>query len=202
MEHERCYVFSLKNERPNKRRRVEASGLDQSWPLREQTYRELWGEQQERVKEVLDDANKTTFVELLGFLEANRKHETSSKLPCGLILAGPSIAAHAIFFDQLSKRIASETAISTFSLITSTDSPNLKSLLKVLITSATTQTSLDDEDEELVSRKRKGPKLLNYDLQLLYEWVVENGVDQVVVAFRDSEAFDSSVLSETIELLG
>jgi origin recognition complex subunit 3 len=195
-------VFSSKSERPRKRRRVESSGLDESWPLREQTYRELWGAQQERVQEVLDDANRTTLDELLGFMKDNRKDEDSFKLPCGLILTGPSIAAHASFFSQLSQRIALETASSSFSLITSTDSPNLKSLLKVLITNATTRTNQDDEDGELVSRKRKGPKLLNYDLQLLYEWVMENGVDQVVVAFRDSEAFDSNILSETVELLG
>jgi origin recognition complex subunit 3 len=201
MDHEKCYVFSSKVERPNKRRRVEPSGLDESWPLREQTYRELWGEQQRRVQQVLDDANKTTLDELLDFLEEDRNDEERSKLPCGLILAGPSIAAHATFFDQLSYRIATGTT-SSFSLITSADSPNLKSLLKVLIRNGTAHKGIDDDDGEMVSRKREGPKLLDYDLQLLHERLVENGVDQVVVAFRDSEAFDSSVLSETIELLG
>jgi origin recognition complex subunit 3 len=201
MDHEKCYVFSSKGERPNKRRRVEPSGLDESWPLREQTYRELWAEQQRRVQQVLDDANKTTLDELLDFLEEHRNDEKRSKLPCGLILAGPSIAAHATFFEQLSQRIATGTT-SSFSLITSTDSPNLKSLLKVLIRNGTAHKGIDDKDDELLSRKRKGPKVLDYDLQLLHERVVESGIDQVVVAFRDSEAFDSSVLSETIELLG
>jgi origin recognition complex subunit 3 len=201
MDHEKCYVFSSKGEKPNKRRRIEPSGLDTSWPLREQTYHDFWRAQRGRVEEVLDDANSTTLDALLGFLKEDRNGKERSKLPCGLILAGPSIAAHATFFEQLSERITSEPA-SSFSLITSTDSPNLKSLLKVLIRNGTSQKSLDDEDGNLVSRKRVGPKLLDYDLQLLHELVVKKGVEQVVVAFRDSEAFDSNVLSETVELLG
>ncbi|KAF2421024.1 hypothetical protein EJ08DRAFT_653671 [Tothia fuscella] len=201
MEHEKTYVFSSKSERPNKRRRVEPSGLDSSWSLREQTYQQLWREQQRRVQKVLDDANRTTLDELLGFVKESEEVEEDRKLPSGMILAGPSIAAHATFFDQLSERIGEETS-SSFTLITSTDSANLKSLLKVLIKSATSQKSLDDGEDELITRKRKGPKILDYDLQLLHEWALDNDNPQVIVAFRDSEAFDENVLSEAVELLG
>jgi origin recognition complex subunit 3 len=201
MEHEKSYVFSPKSENPNKRRRVESLGLDSSWPLREQTYQRLWLQQQRRVQEVLDDANLTTLDELVGFVEENDGHHVDRKLPSGMILAGPSIAAHATFFDQLSERVERDTS-SRLVLINSTECPNLKTLLKSLIKKSTARKSLDGEDDEMVSRKRKGPKVLDYDLQLLHEWVADNNHPQVVIAFCDSEAFDGNVLSEAVELLG
>jgi origin recognition complex subunit 3 len=199
MDHEKSYAFS--GGRSNKRRRIEPSGLDSSWPLREKTYRELWKEQQRRVDKVLEDANRVTLDELVEFTQNAKDSERHQRLPCGLVLAGPSIAAHATFFEHLAERIAGETS-SSFALVTSTDAPNLKTLLKVIIRSAVARKSSDDDELELVSRSRKGPKLLDYDLQLLHEWVLDNNVDQVVVSFRDIEAFDSHVLSEAIGQLG
>jgi origin recognition complex subunit 3 len=199
MDHEKSYVFS--GERSNKRRRIESSSLDSSWPLREKTYRELWTEQQRRVDKVLDDANRVTLDELVDFTQNAKEEESRQTLPCGLILAGPSIAAHTTLFEQLADRIINKTS-STFALVTSTDAPNLKTILKAIIKSATSRKSSDDDELELVSATRQGPKLLNYDLQLLHDWVAGNGVGQVVVSFRDIEAFDSNVLSEAIEQLG
>lgn len=199
MDHERSYVFS--GERAHKRRRIEPTGLDSSWPLREKIYRELWTEQQARINQVLEIANKVTLNELTNFTHSVKEETAGQRLPCGLILAGPSIAAHTTLFEQLEERIANEALI-VFALVTSSDAPNLKTVLKAIIKSATARKSLDDDEMELVSASRKGPKLLNYDLQLLHDWVGENGVEQVVVSFRDIEAFDSNVLSETIEQLG
>lgn len=199
MDHEKSYVFT--GERTTKRRRIEPSGLDSSWPLREKIYRQLWTQQQEAIDKVLDNANRVTLDELSKFTQTAKEENSGRRLPCGLILAGPSIAAHTTLFEQLAERITEETSM-TFALVTSTDAPNLKTVLKAIIKSATSRKSLDDDEMELVSASRKGPKLLNYDLQLLHDWVQENGVEQVVVSFRDIEAFDSNVLSETIEQLG
>lgn len=199
MDHEKGYVFT--GERTTKRRRIEPSGLDSSWPLREKIYRQLWTQQQEHIDRVLENANRVTLEELNDFTQTAKRERTGQKLPCGLILAGPSIAAHTTLFEQLAERVTDE-ASTTFALVTSTDAPNLKTVLKVIIKSATARKSVDDDEMELVSASRKGPKLLNYDLQLLHDWVGENGVEQVVVSFRDIEAFDSNVLSETIEQLG
>ncbi|TID16760.1 Origin recognition complex subunit 3 [Venturia nashicola] len=199
MDHEKCYVFS--GERSTKRRRIEPSGLDSSWLLREKIYRQLWREQLEHIDEVLENANKVTLDELTGFTQTAQEDRSGQRLPCGLILAGPSIAAHTTLFEQLAERISDETSTS-FALVTSTDAPNLKTILKATIKSATARKSVDDDEMDLVSASRKGPKLLNYDLQLLHDWVEESGVKQVVVSFRDIEAFDSNVLSETIEQLG
>lgn len=76
-------------------------------------------------------------------------------------------------------------------------------MLKTLIQRATArQTASDDEAEEVGSGTKRGSKLLNYDLQLLMDFVRERQVQQVVVSFDDTEAFDSDLLSQLIELLG
>lgn len=53
MDFETCYVYkpsSRQDTRPNKRRRVEPSGLHSSWPLRRSVYQRLWSEQEQRLK--------------------------------------------------------------------------------------------------------------------------------------------------------
>ena len=81
--------------------------------------------------------------------------------------------------------------------------PNLKTLLKHLIFQATSNESLDegDEDDQMVISRRRGPRLLNYDLQILHNAVQDQKLDKIVVAFQDCEAFDGSLLSDAIELL-
>ena len=90
-----------------------------------------------------------------------------------------------------------------FVSLTSNQAPNLKTLLKHLIRKGASSSAVvdEDDDEELTTAGRKGPRLLNYDLQILQNTVTDRKLDQVVVAFQDSEAFDGSLLSDTIELL-
>lgn len=71
----------------------------------------------------------------------------------------------------------------------------------MLIQKATASTAEDEEDEELATTTRKGPRLLNYDLQILYEYVRDRKVEQVVVAFPDTEALGSHLLSELVGLM-
>jgi len=120
------------------------------------------------------------------------------KIPTGLVLAGPSIAAHGPFFLQVSKYI-SEACSSCFILLSSGECPNLKTLLKVLIRKATSRVD-DDDEEELVKGSKKGPKVMNFDLKLLHDWLQPRDFQHVVIAFQDSEAFDGPLLAETIEL--
>ena len=46
----------------------------------------------------------------------------------------------------------------------------------------------------------QGRKLLNYDLQILHDHLQTSGQGKIVVAFQDSEAFDSGLLGEVINL--
>ncbi len=89
-----------------------------------------------------------------------------------------------------------------FIRISASTGTNLKALLKAIIQKATSrQDGIDDEDEEVTTQKR-GVKLLNYDLQLLADYVSERQLEQVAIAVGDTEAFDSDLLSDLIESLG
>ena len=99
-------------------------------------------------------------------------------------------------------------------ILRSGHAPNLKAALKQIIKGATSQSQGFEEDDlsfnQVKVRQlcfamgpltgRQGPKLLNYDLQLLYEHVQTHNVQKVVVGFQDTEAFDGSLLADLIGL--
>lgn len=123
-------------------------------------------------------------------------------IPTGLVIVGPSIASHSPFFERLGQRIKNDTN-SSYAVLTSGESPNLKTLLKNLIKKATSRLEEDDDDEDLghaSSSSRRGPKLLNFDLGHLQEWQAKNRAQKIVVVIQDSEAFDANILVELIDL--
>ncbi|KAI5366133.1 putative origin recognition complex, subunit 3, origin recognition complex subunit 3, winged helix [Septoria linicola] len=202
MEYEKCYVFSPDDDRPAKRRRTEPTGLQASWNLRKKTYRQAWSAQQQRIDERLDTINAATIAEIASFLDESAAIEQRTSIPTGLILAGPNSALRHSIASQGSSHNASATRRLVISL-TSSSGSNLKALLKSLISKGTSTNSGDDEDDlEEAPSSRKGPKLLNYDLKILHDYAQERKVQQVVIAFEDTEAVDSDLLSELIELLG
>lgn len=46
----------------------------------------------------------------------------------------------------------------------------------------------------------KGPRLLGYDLDLLNDYVQRKGTKNLVIALRDSEAFDPALLTDLLSL--
>jgi origin recognition complex subunit 3 len=122
------------------------------------------------------------------------------KIPTALVLTGPNIAAHGPLFAQFATRIRDADRTGPVVLLTSKDAANLKGALKKLIKDATQQDEgMDDEDEEAILG-RKGAKLLNYDLQILQNWCALHEGQKVVVAIQDTEAFDSGILADLVEL--
>ena len=150
------------------------------------------------VQTTLDEADKATQDQLVRFV--SEASETSpSCIPTGLVVAGPSIASHGPFFQHLGKRIKDETE-STHVIVTASESPNLKTLLKNLISKVTSRIEEDDELDEPTESKTTGPKVLNFDLTHVHQWRSKTRVKSVVVTIRDSEAFDAHVLIEMIDL--
>jgi origin recognition complex subunit 3 len=192
MDHEKCYVFKPVETRPAKRRQVDLSPLESSRELRESTYQQLWTSQQQQIRKVLEDANRVTLDEVLSFLHDAKLSEQSKAISTGFILAGPDTTSHSTFFEQLSKRLETESPC-CIAVLNSGDGLNLKNLLKSLIQKA----SSDDDSQHT----RTGARLLDYDLRILHNWMSENGKDFAVVAVQDSEAFDSQLLGEVVELM-
>jgi origin recognition complex subunit 3 len=102
----------------------------------------------------------------------------------------------------LGRKVRSGTN-SAYTVLTSGECPNLKTLLKNLVKKATSRVEDEDEDDlDQPSRpSRHGPKMLNYDLGHIQEWRKKNPVSSVVVTIQDSEAFDAGLLIDLIDLL-
>ncbi|KAF2088296.1 hypothetical protein K490DRAFT_40083 [Saccharata proteae CBS 121410] len=204
MEQQKCYVFKAQEERPAKRRRVQASAAsrDAFQEQRKLVCEDLWTEQQKRIDTVLESVNRSTLDSIVGFIADSGSSEilNAARIPTGLVVAGPSIASHGKFFGSLAREVVEETS-SCFVSLSSNECPNLKTLLKNLISKATSQVAEDEDGEEQLSTRRKGPKLLNYDLQILYEWFQEQDLRHVVVAIQDSEASEGHLLADAISLL-
>ena len=101
-------------------------------------------------------------------------------------------------------------------IVASCDSPNLKITLKNIIRGAITNTDGNDGYKDFLANRtvmildsphimilnsEQGSKLLPYDLDLLREHVQRKRMQKLVVAFRDSEAFDHNLLADLISLL-
>ncbi|THZ88881.1 hypothetical protein D6C84_00522 [Aureobasidium pullulans] len=206
MDFQTCYQYdpsARKRDGPVKRRKVEPlQGLQTSWPLRRSLYQRLWAKQQARLKILLLEINESTISQISTFVETTDPQPAPGRISSAIILTGPSIASHALLFSQLSNRI-SQTDQSIFVPLTSSLAPNLKTLLKNLIAKGTSSNAQSDDEDEVdaVKPTRKRTRLLNYDLQLLYDYVQEKKLSRVVVAFQDCEAFDGALLSDAIELL-
>ncbi|GAB7364189.1 hypothetical protein MBLNU230_g4740t1 [Neophaeotheca triangularis] len=204
MEYEKCYVFEPEDGRSAKRRRTEPQGLQASWGLRKEAYQKQWQQHHERIEATLREVNNNTVQELETFLDAACEDGGSLAIPTALVTASPG-TTHGPIFDRISASIAAQPR-SVVANVPSNAATNLKSLLKTLISgamsnSADFQDEDEDDHEESRGAARKGPRLLSYDLRTLSNFVREQKLRQVALVLPDTEAFDSDLLSDAIELL-
>ncbi|KAF2026488.1 hypothetical protein EK21DRAFT_74048 [Setomelanomma holmii] len=203
MEHQRCYIYEPPQieERAPKRQRTSKYNPHAQLPERLQTCRRLWSQQEERIQAKADSTVQQNIVDFVSSAASATPDEPKFAIPTGLIIAGPSIASHGLFFGRLGQRIRDDTN-SAYVVLTSGESPNLKSVLKNLIKKVTSLHE-DDDDEDTdrpATSSRHGPKLLNYDLGRVQEWRKKSRVSSIVVAFQDSEAFDARLLADVVDL--
>lgn len=200
MEYEKCYVFQPNGDRASKRRRLDPHGLQASWKLRKQAYEQAWTSQLGRIEAKVNTINSSTISDIISFLDDAAVAKSTERIPAGLVLAGPSSALRNSIAAHVSAQEGDSNIKRLLVPITSSAGSNVKNALKAII-QKTTSRPLDIDDEELEEQSsfRKGPKLLNYDLQILHDYVQERHVRQVVIAIEDTEAFDGDLLSELIE---
>ncbi|PVH98589.1 hypothetical protein DM02DRAFT_42965 [Periconia macrospinosa] len=209
MEYEKCYIYAppepSSEERPLKRPRTSKSHSQPQLPERLSAYRRIWTQQEKRIQQTLEDADSVTQEKIVRFIGASTpsEKEPQTPIPTGLVVAGPSIASHGSFFSRLGQSIKSETN-SAYTVLTSGECPNLKTLLKCLVKKITSRTDDGDEDGDLhhsgVSA-RKGPRLLDFDLGHVQQWQNKNKTQHIVIAIQDTEAFDTAVLVELVDII-
>ena len=138
--------------------------------------------------------------ELADYLDAAASNRNLEAVQTGIISTGPDASSHTSIVDQLSKNEKSDIR-RVFVSVSASAGVNLRAILKAIILKATSRNEGVDEDEDDLTTQRKGVKLPNYDLQILADYVKERRLQKVVVAIQDTEAFDSDLLSELIELV-
>lgn len=117
-----------------------------------------------------------------------------------MIVTGPNIASQELLFSQLAERIKTESEGHSIVVnLRSGDATNLKAVLKKIIRDATNEEH-EDEDSLPPASANEAQKLLNYDLQILHNYLGTSTSRRVIIAFQDSEAFDSALLTELILL--
>ncbi|KAL2134751.1 hypothetical protein VTI74DRAFT_10907 [Chaetomium olivicolor] len=165
--------------------------------LRKELFEASWPVLEDRIQQVLRDANRNTLDEVTSFLQQAAEAETG-KITAGFIITGPNIASQDLLFEQLAERLCT-AAQARFVRLRASEAPNLKAVLKKIIRDATARKS--DEDEEVdVEVSHDGRKYLDYDLEALHVFLKQQQARRVVVAFQDSEAFESGLFTDLITL--
>ncbi|KAL8295370.1 hypothetical protein RB597_008653 [Gaeumannomyces tritici] len=162
-----------------------------------------WGRTDAAIQRVLREANASTLEGVCSFVK--QADAQRSKMPAAFIVTGPDLSSQDLLFSQLGERLA-EAEPARFVRVSSAEATNLKSALKKIIRDVTSRPSDATPDEHLedLAPPAGGPatrrKYLDYDLEALHVFLRAKGSRRVFVAFEDSEALDSSLLSDLITL--
>ncbi|ROW16090.1 hypothetical protein VPNG_01926 [Cytospora leucostoma] len=146
---------------------------------------------------VLRASNRSTLDAVASFAREAPAVEPT-KIPAALIVTGPNIASQDLLFEQLAESLGPSVQGRVVRL-RSAEAPNLKVTLKKIIRDVTRQAAEDDRDGELAVGK-DGRKYLDYDLEALCAHLRTHESKQVIVAFQDSEAFDTGLISDLVTL--
>ncbi|KAI9934423.1 hypothetical protein ASPWEDRAFT_117815 [Aspergillus wentii DTO 134E9] len=204
-------------ERPSKRRKVAEDKKDQgdqlypfaplldgdenaaSIELRYSTYQKLWSEQEQKIQEILEDVDSKVLDNVSSFVRTTSSQTYHGCIPAALVTVGSNVSSLGRLLTRLNDRL-STTGEGGVVVLESGDAPNLKATLKNIIRAAITNTEGNDGYQSFLT-DRDGPRLLAYDLDLLSEYVKRKGTTKLVLAFRDSEAFDPNLLTDLLSLL-
>lgn len=169
---------------------------------RYEAFQRLWRDVERRTDDVLAQVNDETLQSVSTFVSKASQDVYGEKLPTGLILTGPNIAAHGVLFQQIETRIQSVDKRGRVAVLTSKDSSNLKNVLKKIIRCITEiHDGFDDEDDIVEAKMGRNPSRYNYDPEIIHDWCSTHLDAKVVVAVQDTEAFDPAVLVELISIL-
>ncbi|KAL4784260.1 origin recognition complex subunit 3 N-terminus-domain-containing protein [Aspergillus varians] len=172
---------------------------ERSVGLRYQTYEQLWSTQEAKIQEILDDVDAEVLENVSSFVRTTSPETYGGCLPVALLTVGSNVSSLARLLSRLNDQLTSAEEGGVV-VLESGDAPNLKTTLKNIIRAAITNTEGNDGYKSFLT-DREGPRLLGYDLDLLGDYVNRKNIKHLVLAFRDSEAFDPGILTDLFSLL-
>ncbi|KAF3398243.1 Origin recognition complex subunit 3 [Penicillium rolfsii] len=207
-------------ERPSKRRKVSSTDNrerrsnvecfvpllngeenSESSKLRHESYKQLWSAQEHKIQAILEDVDAGVLADVLSFVRENSPETTArcnGCIPTGLVTVGSNVSSLSRLLSRLNDHL-SASGEGGVVVLESGDAPNLKSSLKNIIRAAITNTEGNDGYQNFLT-DRAGPRLLGYDLELLHDYVRKKGTKKLVLALRDSEAFEPGLLMDLLSL--
>ncbi|OQE31442.1 hypothetical protein PENSTE_c001G01145 [Penicillium steckii] len=205
------------NEPPNKRRKVSSaaskdpkSSSQHFVPLlngeesaegvqqRLDTYKKLWTQQEQKIQGILEDVDAGVLTDVVSFVRETSPETCNGCIPTALVTVGSNVSSLSRLLSRLNEQLTSSGEGGVV-VLESGDAPNLKSSLKNIIRLAVTNTEGNDGYHKFLT-DRAGPRLLGYDLDLLNDYVQRKGTKKLVLALRDSEAFDPALLTDLLSL--
>ncbi|KAL4774089.1 origin recognition complex subunit 3 N-terminus-domain-containing protein [Aspergillus nidulans var. acristatus] len=165
---------------------------EQSIKLRYQTYEQLWSG-------ILDEVDAEVLENVSSFVKTVSPDMYGGCIPAALVTVGSNVSSLTRLLSRLNDQLTSAGEGGVI-VLESGDAPNLKTTLKNIIRAAITNTETNDGYQSFFA-DRQGPRLLGYDLDLLGDYVTRKNVKHLVLAFRDSEAFDPGILTDLFFLL-
>ncbi|KAJ5092196.1 Origin recognition complex subunit 3 [Penicillium alfredii] len=172
--------------------------------LRYDIYKQLWSVQKQKIKGILEDVDAGVLMDVLSFVR-NTSPQTYDPIlakepeTSALVTVGSNVSSLSRLLSRLNDQLAA-TGDGGVVVLESGDAPNLKTTLKNIIRAAVTNTEGNDGYQKFLT-DRAGPRLLGYDLDLLHDYVQRKGTKKLVLALRDSEAFDPGLLTDLLSLL-
>ncbi|KAK0737606.1 origin recognition complex subunit 3 N-terminus-domain-containing protein [Apiosordaria backusii] len=189
--------------RPAKRRRVSKKGTPSSQrqndgespqcaKLRKQTYESAWPVLEQQIQTVLRDANRQTLDEVVSFFNSDaQEKEGKGRIPAGFIITGPNIAGQDLLFGQLGEALTTTGGKGArFIRLRAGEVGNLKGALKKIVR----------EGMNTGGEGQEGEGQEGEEGAFGGEWKREGGERTVIVAFQDSEAFDTGLVGELVGL--
>ncbi|EFR01915.1 origin recognition complex subunit [Nannizzia gypsea CBS 118893] len=171
----------------------------ESVKLRYELFQGLWAEKECTIRSILREVDSEVLKNIARFIKDSSIDTYNGRIPTGMISVGSNISSIGGLLERLSKGLHTSGKACLVTL-DSGDTLNVKNALKMIIKLAITSMEDIDHYRDYLTSKT-GLKLLPYDLDLLLSCVERNGLRRVVIAFKDSEAFDSGVLTDLITLL-
>ncbi|KAJ5641070.1 Origin recognition complex subunit 3 [Penicillium herquei] len=183
--------------------------------LRYNTYKQLWAEQEDRIQVILEDVDAGVLKDVSSFVRETspqtydnlipaqrnwglQDHRSNGCIPTALVTVGSNVSSLSRLLSRLNEQLKS-TNEGGVVVLESGDAPNLKTSLKNIIRAAVTNTEGTDGYQRFLT-DRTGPRILGYDLDLLHDYVQRRGTKKLVLALRDSEAFDPGLLTDLFSL--
>ncbi|MCJ1287384.1 hypothetical protein MMC26_006733 [Xylographa opegraphella] len=161
-------------------------------------YESTWAKLEKNFNEVLGEVNRQTVDDVMRFLTHTEPQQDTNQIPTGLVISGTSAGASTLVFSAVAQSLESISQ-SLIVPVAASQCTNLKTTLKHIILKATNQSiALADED---LPQHRQGVRLLNYDLQIVHEYVQKHSILRVVLWFHNCEGLDGVVLGNVVEVL-